>query len=100
MHPSDKDLAQRIVAADWYHRAQAWYSGENDKSMCRMCDGEGGYSDYTVSWHSAWCPVRWACEILGRTDALSACNELSEAFAHGRAGKRGGPTLLKKGRKK
>jgi hypothetical protein len=71
-------LATSILRSSWYHRSQSMSNDRPDQSWCDMCDGKGGYSDYTSKWHDQDCPVRWAGNFFGTEDVLEKGNELSE----------------------
>jgi len=75
-------LARRIIASDWWSRSEGYQRRDGtwtpDQSSCSMCDAHGGYRDYSVEWHEAECPVRWACGVLGTTDALGKANEVRD----------------------
>lgn len=75
----EKELAERILGSFWWSRSEGW-GDTPDRSSCSMCDAHGGYYDYDVSWHDAKCPVRWACELLGTTDALGKANDIRDRW--------------------
>ena len=74
-------LAKRILASFWFSRRQAIRPDDHDESSCSMCSGHGGYHQYDVSWHEADCPIRWACRVLGTTDALGKANDIRDELA-------------------